>query len=133
MDREDASSIPWMQKFTRNAFPKTVVWWQHGVKHLRFYWLKVDDADHQQSSQIRATLDGQVVTLETKDADGLKHVYLRFNDAMLDLDQPIEVKRDGKTLFEGKLDRSVDVISASINERYDPMSVFSAQKKVKLE
>lgn len=132
MDGEDASSLGWMQKFTRTTFPKSVVWKQDDVTRSRFYWLKVDEPDRKAASEIRATLDGQVVTLETKNAEDVSHVSLRFNDAMLDLDQPVLVKRAGKTLFEGKLDRSVDAIEASIGERYDPKSVFSAQKKVKL-
>jgi len=132
MDGQDASSLVWMQKFTRTPFPNVVVWKQDDVTRSRFYWLKVDEPDRHANSEIRATLDGQVVTLESKSANDVKHLYLRFNDAMLDLDEPVLVKRDGETLFEGKLDRSVDMIEASIGERYDPKSVFSAQKKVKL-
>ena len=133
MDGEDASSLVWMQKCTRSPFPDTVVWKQGGVTHSRFYWLKVDDSDRQAACEIRATLNGQVVTLETKNADDVKHVSLRFNDEMLDLDKPIVVKHGDETLFDGKLDRSIDVIETSLAERYDPKSVFSAQKKVKLE
>ena len=40
MDREDASAVPWMAKYTRNARPLKVVWLQDDVTHPRFYWLE---------------------------------------------------------------------------------------------
>ncbi len=39
----DSSGIFWMSKFTRNSYPKKVVWKQDDVTHSRFYWLKVNE------------------------------------------------------------------------------------------
>ena len=45
---------------------------------------------------------------------------------MANLDQPIEVISGGKTVFKGKVERSIGVISRTLAQRGDPGLVFSA-------
>ena len=37
----DSSAVSWISGFTRDPFPKKVVWKQDDVTHNRYYWLKV--------------------------------------------------------------------------------------------
>ena len=49
-----------MSKFTRNSYPKKVVWKQDDVTHDRFYWLKVNEP--KAYSLIVAKIESQVRT-----------------------------------------------------------------------
>ena len=45
---------------------------------------------------------------------------LLLNDALLDLDQPIKVIQDEKTLFEGKDDRTIKATALTLAQRGRP-------------
>lgn len=128
MDREDAEAVPWMAKFTRNPIPSKVVWKQAGVTHSRFYWLAVDKDHEKAGAEVTATLAGQQITLQSQGMDSLR---VRFNDDMLDLDKPVTILSGGKTVFEGKLPRTIANLAATLAERGDPAAVFSAEVDVK--
>ena len=46
---------------------------------------------------------------------------------MVDLDQPVIVKRDAEVVFEGLVPRSRAVIDRTMKERGDPAGVFTAE------
>jgi len=128
MDREDAEAIPWMAQYTRNPFPKKVAWKQASTTHDRFYWLAVPKDDAKAGDEITATIQGQQITLETKDAP---HVIIRLNDKMLDLDKPITVQFGTQKLFEGTLPRTTAAIAKTLTERGDPTAIFTAELDIK--
>lgn len=127
MNLEDAASVPWMAKRTRNAWPKKVVWHQTGRVHDRFYWLSVPTEHAKNGQTIRAEVVGQTITLET---EGVQHVRLRLSDDLLDLNEVITVTRNGKQVFQGKVTRTALAIYESLSERLDPNSVASAHLKI---
>ena len=51
---------------------------------------------------------------------------------MIDFDQPIRITSGSVVLFEGKVDRTIEVIAKSLAERGDPKSVFQAEVNVNL-
>lgn len=126
MDREDASAVPWMAKYTRNARPLKVVWVQDDVTHPRFYWLAVDEP--KQGQRMVVTRQGQEITIV--EAPPSVTVRILLDDTMLDLDQDVRVTQDGKELFAGRVPRSKAVIERTLQERFDPKAAFTAEVKV---
>lgn len=126
MDREDASAVPWMAKYARNARPLKVVWVQDDVTHPRFYWLAVDEP--KQGQRLVVTRQGQEITIV--EAPPSVAVRILLDDTMLDLDQDVRVTQDGKELFAGRVPRSKAVIERTLQDRYDPKAAFTAEVKI---
>lgn len=126
MDREDASAVPWMAKYTRNARPMKVVWVQDDVTHPRFYWLAVDEP--KQGQRIVVTRQGQEITIV--EAPPSLAVRILLDDTMLDLDQDVRVTQDGKELFTGRVPRSRAVIERTLQDRFDPKAAFTAEVQI---
>ena len=127
MDREDAVAIPWMAQWSRNPFPTRIVWKQDDVVENRFYWLAVDPKEIRERAEIVATRAKNTFDIQSKDAD---RVFIRFNDELVDIEQPILITCDGTTLFQGTVTRSIGCIAKTLAERGDPKAVFSAQVTV---
>ncbi len=116
MERKDAEALPWMAKFTRQAWPKKVVWVQTGVVHDKFYWLQVPAVAAQPGHKLVASVAGQTIDVVGEPPKGWA---LRLNDALVDLDAPVTVKLNGKQVFQGKVPRTEAVIRAALDERLD--------------
>jgi predicted esterase len=118
MQGREAEMIPRMTPLRRVLWPRRVVWKQNNeVTHTRFYWLQREAADVKPNELFAAHVEGQTVTIETPAAG---HLTLRLSDELLDLDQPVRVVAGGKTVFEGKIQRSFAVVWESLREREDP-------------
>ena len=130
MDRQDAEALPWMAKFERNTTPTKIVWKQDDVKVSRFYWLGVDPSEVRDRALIVANRDGQTIDLQSTEAD---RVRILLNDTLIDFDRPIKVTSEGKTLFEGRIERSLAAISKSLQERLDGKFVYSVEVVVSLK
>jgi len=131
MDMEDAVSIPFMQMYARNPIPSKVVWRQSGTLRTRFYWLAVDKADVAAGAEITASYAGQSIELSA--VSKVKNVTLRVSDAMLNQDQAVSIKRDGKELFSGVVPRTIAVLYSTLAERGDPALVFSGELSLRLD
>jgi len=127
MDRQDAAALPWMAEHTRDPLPDRVVWYQDDVTHGRFYWLAVPEAQEQKGTLVRAERRGQVFELE---AQGVEALTVRLSDRLADLDQPIRVVSGSKTLFEGRVQRTIAVLAKTLAERGDPGLIFSGEVTV---
>lgn len=124
MNRRDAEAVPWMATFTRDPWPRRVVWVQDDVPHDRFYWLQIPDAAAARAGdRIDATVTGQTIALTGKVPAGLT---LRLSDHLVDLDRPVRVTANGRALFAGRVPRTKAAIRASLLERFDPKSAATA-------
>lgn len=128
MDRDDASAVAWMARFTRNGRPLKIIWLQDDVTHNRFYWLATR-TPHQGARAV-VTRDGQAFSIEQ--ADGFDDMALRLDDSMCDLDQPIVIKRADEVIFTGVAPRTIGTIAATLLERGDPRACFAAEVSVSL-
>jgi hypothetical protein len=124
MQKEDAAAIPWMHQFTRNKYPDRVVWKQDDVLHNRFYWLRLSTGAAKARSLNIVSMKGQRIEVETAEAEKMT---ILLNDMMLNLDQPLSVVANGKTLFKGRPDRTVANLITSLLERGDPGYLFSSK------
>ncbi len=123
MNLQDAVAVPWMAKFTRNSWPKKVVWVQDDVTHSRFYWLSVDRTQAKAGDEFIAEIKDQNIEVLK---GGSQDFRLLLNDACMNLDQPIVVKMpDGKT-SEHHATRTIAAICESLLDRNDPASAYSA-------
>lgn len=129
MNRKDAEALPWMAKRTRTPWPKRVVWHQSGRTHDRFYWLAVPKGTGAKGHEVVATVDGQRIDITAK---GPTKLTLRLSDALLDLDKPVEIRAQGKTVFEGRVKRSVGALWKSLQQRADPRTAASAEISIDL-
>jgi predicted esterase len=130
MQGRDAVAVPWMAKFTRDPFPKKVVWLQDDVAHSRFYWLQVADENQKNRSRVVASIKGNEIAIEESD---LQKLTVLMSDAMLDLDKPVRIVNGDEVLFEGKVERTAIAIAKSLLLRDDPASVVSASVDVELK
>jgi len=124
MNLRDAESIPWMAKFRRNPWPDKVVWRQDGVVQTRFYWLGVSKSDHVNGRSIEATVKGQTISLTAKNT---KRVTVRLSDSLVNLDEELTVKFNGRVKFNGTVSRLKSELSRSLAERADNTSAASAK------
>ena len=126
MNLDCKQALPWMAEYTRDPWPKKLNWYQDNVLHTRFAWLANDDP--KKDDFITAEVKDQTITLTT---ENVKKLTLRLNDKLIDLDQEIiVVDGNGKELFKGKVERSVESITKSLTERLDPSSVATAELEV---
>jgi poly(3-hydroxybutyrate) depolymerase len=130
MNLEDKAALPWMAKFTRDPIPQKVVWKQTGTPHARSYWLAVPEKEAKTGSLVIAARDGQ--TIDVTAAEKVATLLIRLDDRMLDLDKPVRIRHDGKTLCEAVAPRTVAVMVATLAGRGDPSLVFSAEVRLTL-
>jgi hypothetical protein len=129
MERKDAVAVPWMAKFTRNLRPSRIVWLQDDVTEPRFYWL--ENPAPKAGQRVVAHREGQVITID--EAPGIEQLRILLDDGMLDLDQPVKVMFEGRTLFEGTVPRTAATIARTLGDRGDPKAVFTAEILVRLQ
>jgi len=100
------------------------------VTHTGFYWLEIPAAAAKVNTTITASVSGQTVELAGDVPDGLT---LHLSDELLDLDQPVIVKKDGETVFEGLVHRSREAIEAGLAARPDPALCPTATLTLEVE
>jgi len=128
MERKDAVAVPWMAKHTRNLRPEKIVWLQDDVTSPRFYWLS--NPDPKPGQRVVARRAGQDIVIE--EAVGVSRLFVRLDDSMVDLDKPVTVRMAGKTMFEGIVPRTVEIIRSTLAELGDPRGIFTAEIAIDL-
>lgn len=124
MDSQDTVAIEWMYKYTRNPYPKRIVWNQEEVLTPMFYWLKVPENEMMRNKQVIARYDGQTIDIDQCD---YKHLSILLNDGMMNLDEPITVRYCGKEIFSGKVLRTAGHIKQSFAEIIEPSCASYAE------
>lgn len=127
MDREDAEGVPWMAQFTRQRWPKKIVWKQDDVTHTKFYWLEVSPDRAKAGTLLNVEVVGQEIRIDGKDIDSLT---LNLNDELLDLNQPIKVLWNTEICFEGKVERTIGAVKACYLNDLIPAAPASARLTV---
>ena len=124
MERKDGEAVPWMAGFTRNTWPKKIVWVQDDVTHHRFYWLQLpDDYVPSAGETITASVEGRIFRVEGKVPSGTR---LLLSDHLLSLDEAIEVRVNDKPALTFTPKRSVAVVREGLEDRLDPKACPTA-------
>lgn len=124
MNGKDAEALPWMEKFTRNPWPRKIIWVQDDVTHDRFYWLQIPKRTAKVKQQIIATVTGQNIELDGDVPTGIK---ILLSDELLDLDRPIKVTINDQPSREFKVTRQQHVIREALTNRLDPAATPTAE------
>lgn len=130
MNREDRVAVPWMAKFTRDPFPKKIVWKQSGTTHSRFYWIAVDKENRKGGTMVVASRNDQTINIEK--TEGLNSVNVRLNDAMIDFDKPVQIKVGDRLVKTIEPKRNILSIFTTLAERGDPKAVYSFETSIDL-
>lgn len=123
MKGKDAEGLPWMEKFTRNPWPKKIVWFQDDVTHDRFYWLRLPEGTAAKGQKITATVEGQSIRLEGDVPEGIR---ILLSDELLDLDKPVEVTVNDRPMRSFQPTRSAKAIREELELRLDPLATPTA-------
>ena len=129
MKGKDAESLQWMAKFTRNPWPRKIIWRQAKGITSRFYWLQIPEKHLAKGQRMTAEVDGQAINIT---AEKTPRLIVRFSDQLLDLDKPVMITVNGEEKFSGKVKRSAREIIKSLEQRADPASVATASVTLKL-
>ncbi len=103
----------WFLERPRNLYARELV--RDGGAGADWYWVRSD------ATAFRARIvDRQTLDLELDEAC---EVFL--SDEMVDLDAPVVIKRNGDTVFQGKVERRMGFVLAHIRETGDRGRVFA--------
>lgn len=120
----------WIAKFERNPVPGRIDWTvirQHDRSRDRLYWLALAETPKKFPLKLTAQIKGQVVEVTSDQKIPLK---VLLDDRLLDLDQEVVIKLNGKEAFRGKIPRTKKALLESTAGRGDPGLVFSAEVSV---
>lgn len=123
MDLVDAAAVPWMAQYTRNPYPKKVVWQQEEVLRKYFYWLSAPLDELKRGMTVRTRISGNTIEIQQCDYSTLT---ILLNDELVDLDNPVIVVYKGKEIFNEKVDRTISNMKLTLSQRNDPSYIFPA-------
>lgn len=123
MELKDAEGVPWMAKFTRNPWPRKIVWFQDDVTHDRFYWLRLPKGTAVKDQKITAEIEARTIRLTGDIPPGTE---ILLSDKLLSLDEAVEISVNGKDRISLKPARTVKAIRNALQERLDPAATPSA-------
>ena len=129
MDLEDAAAVEWMARHERNPYPTKIVWRQEEELHQHFYWLTAPKEELARGKEVRAELQGNTINILRCDYTELT---IGLNDEMADLDKPVKIVHQGRTLFKGKAKRHASTLRNTLAERGDPAYMFPTQVVVRV-
>ena len=130
MNQKDAAAVPWMAQYSRDARPRRVVWQQEEVLRQAFYWLEVPGEELERGKKVVAEVKGNTIVISHCDYSTLT---LWLDDELVNLDRKLTVKYRGRTLFRGKVERSVENLRRSLEERGDVRYMFAGRVELNIE
>lgn len=130
MEREDSVAVDWMAQYQRNPYPNKIVWKQEEVVKPHFYWLSAPARELKRGMEVIASFEGNTITIDKCDYASLT---ISLCDKMMDLDRPVKVTYQGKTIFKDKVARQKITMRRTLFMRNDPAFIFPAQIRVEIK
>ena len=130
MDRKDRAAIPWLAQFTRNPYPHRIVWTQDNSLRTTRYWIQLPTDELTQGGETIVSYKGQTITIEKCFTS---KITFWLSDAMLDLDKPVKIIYQGKSLFDALIPRTQQAIEQRIDQYYDTAESYSAKCTINLK
>jgi hypothetical protein len=131
MKREDASAVPWMMQYRRNAWPTRVVWRQDDVLQGRMYWLERSVEGAKAGDTLIVSRQGQEFVIEK--AEGVTMFTILLCDDVANMDEPVRVVHGGRVVFEGKVERTIAGLSRTLEDRGDRNLMFAGKVEVEVK
>lgn len=127
MDQADTLAVGWMAQYRRNPYPSKIVWRQEEVLHDSFYWVSVPDDEMARGKEVRLSVRDNVISIDRCDYSRLT---FGLNDSIVNLDKPVKVKMNDRTIARKKLVRSMETMEKTLHERQDARYAFDCELEV---
>ncbi len=121
--RDEGLTFPFLEKQTREAFPRQVSLRARTLEHPRAYWAEVLEKGGG-VAEIDGAIEGGEVALRTRN---VKRLRLRLRRELLDLSAPVRVTINGKEAFLGPVAEDPAFLLRSWRETGDPQLAHSAE------
>lgn len=128
--------LEWLKDKTRVRYPKRVSFSLQTERHAWCYWIRVDRiekegdgrAQSKPTAGIAGEIEGQTIRLGS---EGVKRITLALSPKMLDLEKPIAVVWNGKEVFRGAVEPSIETLLEFVHEKADWRQTFQAKLELK--
>lgn len=127
MDQADTLAVGWMAQYRRNPYPSKIVWRQEEVLHDNFYWVSVPDDEMARGKEVRLSVRDNVISIDRCDYSRLT---FGLNDSIVNLDKPVKVKMNDRTIARKKLVRCMETMEKTLHERQDARFAFDCELEV---
>ena len=107
--RDEGLTLPFLEKRTRDAFPRQVSLRARTLEHPRAFWAEVLEKGGG-VAQVDGTVEGAELVLRTKN---VKRLRLLLRRELVDLSAPVRVTVDGKEAFAGRVPESPELLLRS--------------------
>ena len=121
--RDDGLTLPFLERFTRDAFPRRVALRAARLEHARAYWVQALEKGGG-TAAIDAAVDGQTLALRTRNVRKLR---LRLTRQLLDLSLPVRVTINGREAYAGPVQEDPALFLRSWREAGDPQLAYAAE------
>jgi predicted esterase len=111
---ENPKILAFFKKHVRNPWPKRLAFRLARPERFRNLWLEVPAGGAGRSDVKAEVKDGRVI-----EVTGARKIVLWLSDGLVDLDQELVVRLDGKEAFRGKATRRFTTLVADLKERFD--------------
>ena len=91
-----AAAWAWLQTQARDPYPSRITYYPSTARSRAVHWLGVDGMNLDGAPRVEAVADRETNTI-TVDADEISSVRIYFNDALVDMSQPVKVVVNGVT------------------------------------
>jgi len=129
MNHKDTLAVPWMAKYTRNPYPKRIVWIQDDVLRTTRYWVELPKEELKKEETVNVSYDKQTIII---DKCFTSKITFWLSDEMFNLDKPIEIVYKDKILYKGIVSRNQQDIKSRIDHFYNTGEKYSAKIEVKI-
>ena len=130
MNRVDTAAVSWMAKYTRNPYPKKIIWGQEEVLRPSFYWVTAPAGELARGKMVRLQAEDNTIAISQCD---YSTITIWLNDSIVDLDKKVKVTYKGKTIHNALVPRKVENLSSSLYDRGDLSYSFPAKIEVKIK
>lgn len=153
-------TTPWLSRFTRNPWPKRFIWEDYEMDSLHrrgFHNILVKERpDKALRTRYELNITGNEVNVsvsniryETIETDSVYGIDLKFertyeeagagsftiflDEHLVDLENPVRVTANGRTVFDGMLGLDVKNMLRAVSAFYDPRRMYPAAVEVDLQ
>jgi hypothetical protein len=140
--------IAWFDQQRRTPLPRQISMVRDATHLMPMPWVRIDSTeqiaaftenlidsrDEFITGMIYAKLHAEIVRPNTIEVNTLRvrRYTLFLNDALVDFSQPIVVKTNGVTSFEGMVDPSIETLLQEARQRVDVHILYSAKLTINL-
>ncbi len=129
---QEEALLAFLLKYRRTLTPRAIAYnyyeWIAGTLRPEWvYWLRIHDASDK--ARIEAQVRANTITIKT---ERVRRFDVFLDDRLVDLDRPVSVLVNGKTVHMGPVERDVFLMLEVIRETGDRARLFAAKVEVVL-